>query len=143
MTPQRTNFVRITRRFEASPERVFDAWVNPQTARKWLFTSPMSETNSTEMDARVGGTWKITDRRGGTDYTGVGEYLEIDRPHRLVFTFAMPQFSPEVDHVIVEIVPDGTGCVLTLTQQGLPPGYESETEKGWGKMFDNLAATLA
>src|ERR687890_430268 len=83
VTRKRTNFIRITRRFEASPERVFDAWIDPQTARKWLFTSPSSETNSTEMDARVGGTWKITDRRGGTDYTGVGEYVEIDRPHRL------------------------------------------------------------
>ena len=57
----------ITRRFEAAPERVFDAWLNPDTARKWLFTSPTSEKNDTEIDARVGGKWTITDRREGSD----------------------------------------------------------------------------
>jgi uncharacterized protein YndB with AHSA1/START domain len=80
--------------------------------------------------------------RAGTDYTGVGEYLEIDRPHRLVFTFAMPQFAPDIDRITVEIAPDGGGCVLTLTQEGLPPDYKAATEAGWGKMFDALAATL-
>jgi uncharacterized protein YndB with AHSA1/START domain/predicted enzyme related to lactoylglutathione lyase len=137
------NFIRITQRFEASATRVFDAWTNPGTASKWLFTSPTSESNRTEMDARVGGKWTITDRRGGTDYTGMGEYLEIDRPRRLVFTFGMPQFSPYFNRVIVEIVPEGRGCVLTLTQEGVLAANEKGLEEGWGKMFVNLAATLA
>ena len=136
------NFIRITRRFDASAERVFDAWINPRTASKWLFTSPTSEKNKTEIDARVGGKWTITDRRGGTDYTGIGEYLEIDRPRRLVFTFGMPQFSPYFNRVIVEIAPDGNGCILTLTQEGLLADHEKGTEEGWGKMFDSLAAAL-
>ena len=80
MTADPSKMFRMTRRFDASPERVFDAWINPETARKWLFTSPTSEHNRTEIDAHVGGTWTITDRRDGIDYTGLGEYLEIDRP---------------------------------------------------------------
>ncbi len=142
MTGDPDRVLRVTRHFDASPERVFDAWLDPQTARKWLFTSPTSEMHSTEIDPRVGGTYAITDRRDGTDYTGGGEYLEIDRPHRLVFTFGMPQFSPDFDRVTVEIVPDGAGCVLTLTHEGLAPGDTRETEEDWGKMFDALAATL-
>jgi uncharacterized protein YndB with AHSA1/START domain len=143
--------LRMTRRFEASPERLFDAWLNPETARKWLFASPEDEVYSAELDARVGGKWTITARRGGTDYTGGGEYLEIDRPRRLVFTFAMLQFSPNSDRITVEIVPSGAGCILTLTQEGvdiadelrqLPPGVEGGTEAGWRIMFEALAATL-
>jgi len=143
--------LRMTRRFEATPERVFDAWLNPETARKWLFSSPADEGYAAELDARVGGAWTITARRGGIDYAAGGEYLEIARPCRLVFTFAMLQFSPNSDRITVEIAPSGAGCILTLTQQGvdiagelrhLPPGIAGGTELGWSEMFDALAATL-
>ena len=134
--------VQLTRHFAASPERVFDAWINPAIACKWLFTSPTSERNSTLIDARVGGAWAITDRREGMNYTVIGEYLEIIRPSRLVFTFGMPQFSPELTRVIVEIAPDGEGSILTLTQEGVEPGSGEAMTDGWGKMFDALATSL-
>ena len=142
MTVNPPNSVSLTRPFDAEPAQVFDAWLDPETAGKWLFTLPSREKHSTEIDARVGGTYTIFDRRNGKDYTAVGEYLEIDRPHRLVFTFGMPQFSPDFDRVIVEIVPDEAGCILTLTQEDLRTGYQKSTKRGWGKMLDALAATL-
>jgi len=83
---------------------------------------------------------------------GGGEYLEIDRPRRLVFTFSMPQFSPNSDRITVEIAPDGDGCLLTFTQEGadiaeelrqLPPGAKVGSEQGWAEMFGRLAAALA
>ncbi|WP_375592045.1 SRPBCC domain-containing protein [Chitiniphilus eburneus] len=137
------NFVRIVRRLDAPPQRVFEAWLDPQVARHWLFTSPISEHNITEIDARVGGAWRITDRREGVAYTGIGEYLEIAPPRRIVFTFAMPQFSPAYDRIDVEIEPDGGASVLTVTQHGLPPDFNEATEAGWNLMFDTLAAWLA
>ncbi|MFI5457492.1 MAG: SRPBCC domain-containing protein [Isosphaerales bacterium] len=144
MTAENPNHLRITRRFDASPERVFDAWIDPQTARKWLFGSLESHPDRrVEIDARVGGSWLMTNRWEGQELEGIGEYLEIDRPRRLAFTFAIPQFGPHFDRIVVEIVTDGTGCVLTLTHELLPPDYHSATESGWGKMFDLLAATLA
>ncbi len=150
MTVAPDRMLRMTRRFDAAPERVFDAWLTPDMARQWLFSSPADEGYAAELDARVGGRWTITARRGGMDYAG-GEYLEIDRPRRLVFTFAMLQFSPNSDRITVEITPSGAGCILTLTQQGvdiagelrhLPPGVAGGTEKGWNEMFDALATIL-
>jgi hypothetical protein len=73
----------------------------------------------------------------------VGKYLEVDRSHRLVFTFGMPQFAADFDTVSVVIEPDGDGCSLTLTQDGLRPGYEKFTVSGWGKMFDALTKALS
>ncbi len=151
MTVDSDRFLRITRRFAAAPECVFDAWLLPATVRRWLFASPADETYTAELDARVGGKWAITAQRGGIDYTGSGEYLEIDRPRRLVFTFAMLRFSPNSDPITVEIAPAGSSCILTLTQAGidiadelrqLPPGVEGGTEKGWNDMFAALAVAL-
>ncbi len=134
--------LRINRRFDASPERVFDAWIDPGKVGRWLFTTPNSERHSAELDVRVGGKWSITDRRGGVDYTALGDYIEIDRPRRLVFSFGMPQFSPLACTVTIEIVPDGDGCLLTLAQEAVPPASLKPTEQGWADMFDALAAQL-
>jgi uncharacterized protein YndB with AHSA1/START domain len=135
--------LKMTRRFDAPPERLFDAWTDPRLAHDWLFTGPDSESHSAEMDLRVGGKWKIADRRGGVDYTAIGEYLEIERPRRLAFTFGMPQFSPAFTQVTVEIAADGDGARMTLTQEGLPPEHIPPTEDGWVKMFEALSSQLA
>ena len=76
--------LRLTRRFDASPERLFEAWTEPNRASRWLFTTPTSEAHSAELDVRVGGRWTITDSRDGVDYRALGEYLEVERPRRLL-----------------------------------------------------------
>ena len=145
MTPDR--FLRMTRRFEAPPEKLFDAWTDPKWTTQWLFTTPLSESNDTQIDARVGGKWRMTDVRDGVTYTAEGEYLEVDRPYRLVFTFQMLQFSPNSDTITLEFVLDGTGCVMTFTQSGTdiakevaatPAGEMGSTEHGWTLMFLGL-----
>ena len=74
--------------------------------------------------------------------SAIGEYLEIDRPRRLAFEFAVPKFSPQRTRVTIEINPLGTGCELVLTHEGVHPDYASRTEGGWGRVLDGLAATL-
>lgn len=134
--------VVVTRRFDAPLERVFDAWICPAIAEKWLFTTKTS-TAVYELDVQAGGPYTITRKRGGKEYVAVGEYVEVNRPRRLVFTFAMPQFAANYDTIAVDIEPDGDGSLLTLTHSCLRPGYEKSTLKGWEKMFDALTAALA
>jgi uncharacterized protein YndB with AHSA1/START domain len=135
--------LRLTRRFDAAPERVFDAWTDPKLAAGWLFTSPTSEAHTAEIDLRVGGRWEIVDRRDGASYRAIGEYLEIERPRRLAFTFGMPQFSDGFSKVVVEIAPDGAGALMTLIQEELPADAIPALEQGWREMFDQLSARLA
>ena len=143
MSPRRDHHMSIVRRFHAEAERVFNAWVDPELACLWLFRSPASTAGDFDFDLRIGGRWKVSDRTDPAEYAAVGQYLAIEPPHRLVFTMAMPQFSADHDHVAIEIMPDGQGCILTLAQEGLAPGSEESFRKGWGAMFDDLVVAVS
>ena len=51
----RTEAIQVTRRFDASAERVFDAWLDTKRASKFLFATPTGVMVRAEIDARVGG----------------------------------------------------------------------------------------
>jgi uncharacterized protein YndB with AHSA1/START domain len=139
MSAARTVDVQVIRRFNASPERVFDAWLDPEQARRFLFSTPAGQVVRVEIDARVGGGFLIVDRRNGEDVEHRGEYLELDRPRRLVFDFMVPKFSRQKSRVSVDIVAVDGGCELTLTHAGVLPDYEKATQGGWTGILDGLA----
>lgn len=134
--------VRVSRKFNAPPERVFDAWLDPANAGKWLFVTPTGQMVRVEIDARVGGNFIFVDRRDGEDIEHTGEYLEIDRPRRLLFTFVVPKFSKESTRVSLAIFPSESGCELTLTHEGVLPEYADRTQAGWNGILDGLAKVL-
>ena len=78
MTAEGSVDVRVTRRFGASPERVFDAWLDPERAGRFLYATAEGEMVRVEIDARVGGRFVIVERRDGQDVEHTGEYLEIE-----------------------------------------------------------------
>lgn len=136
--------VRVTRRFAASAERVFDAFRDPEKAGRFMFATGAGQMVRAEVDARVGGRYLFTDRRDGEDVEHFGEYLEIDRPRRLVFTFSVDRSSTDADRVALDIVPLETGCELTLTHEMKPEWaeYAGRTEEGWTHIVDGLARVL-
>ena len=142
MSGAKTVTVKVSRRFKASPERVFDAWLDPAKARRFLFATPTSEVVRADIDPRVGGRFLIVDRRDGEDVAHEGEYLEIDRPRRLTFTFGVPKYSKDYSQVSIDIVAVDGGCELTLTHEGVLAEYADKTPQGWGMIFDGLATLL-
>ncbi|HJX28025.1 MAG TPA: SRPBCC family protein [Thermoanaerobaculia bacterium] len=140
--------VRVTRRFSASAERVFDAWLDPDKVMQWM-AAPHAHGISgqmvrAEVDLRVGGLFSFVDLRDGEEVEHAGEYLEIDRPRRLVFTWSVPKESPDWDRVTVEIEPLETGCELTLTCELHPSWteYAPQVEKGWTMLVEAIAEAL-
>lgn len=136
--------VRVTRRFAASAERVFDAFLDPEKAGRFMFATATGQMVRAEVDPHVGGRYLFVDRRPEGDAEHFGEYLEIDRPRRLVFTFSVDRGSAEADRVAIDIVPLETGCELTLTHEMKPEWaeYAERTEAGWTGMMEGLARTL-
>ncbi len=139
-------FVRVTveRHFDATPEQVFDAWLNTDVARRWLFTSPDGATDHVEIDARVGGSFVFVDKRDGKPVEHQGTFLEIDRPHRLVFRFWTAEQPDAPDILTAEMTPDRTGTLLTLTHDLHPhwAPYIDFTKNAWSSMFDLLGVAL-
>lgn len=131
----------IRRTYAFTAEEVFDAWVDSDIAKKWLFATPKGELIRVDLNARVGGKWTIT-RRDGEDIEHVGEYLEVDRPSRLVFTFGVPHYSAEVTVVKIDIVPAEAGCELTLTHEQVLPDWAESTEQGWTMLLTGLGVVL-
>jgi len=137
--------LRVTRDYAAPAERVFDAWLDPADARRFLFATPDGEMQTVEIDARVGGRALIVERRASGDAYHRMEFVEIDRPRRLVFRFAAdPAEEGEWTRVSIDIVAKGDGCTLTLTHEMDPEwaSYEEQTRKGWTMILDSLARAI-
>jgi uncharacterized protein YndB with AHSA1/START domain len=133
--------VIVERRIAASPETVFDAWLDPDRAGRWLFRTADGVLERCEIDARVGGRFRIDERRGDEVAEHFGEYVEIDRPSRLAFDF-WTSFSDERTRITIDIAPDGDGSHLTLTHEGVWEDWADKTRVGWTTILDNLAKAL-
>lgn len=132
----------IKRSFNAPAEIVFDAWLDADTVGCWLFATPDGKMDSVKIDPQVGGEFEIIDKRGDELTRHIGTYLEIDRPRRLVFTFAVPQYSAEFTRVTIDIVPLDSGCELKLTHEGVLPEWRERTIEGWTMILNALAENL-
>ena len=102
----------------------------------------MTDAVRVEIDAKVGGRFRIDERRGDELAEHFGEYLEIERPRRLVFDF-WTSLSDERTRVTVTVEPDGDGSRLTLEHQGVWTDYEERTRQGWTMILEGLARTLS
>ncbi len=135
----------IERAFRAPRERVFDAFTNEEVLRRWWHAEHDWETSVAEVDLRVGGEVRVVmrDPHTGQEYGGGGRYTEIDRPHRLAFTWL---WDDRTERQLIEIdFEDRDGATLVrFTHSGL---WDEEAvrshEDGWGKAFDNLERALA
>ena len=147
-----TVVLSMARRFNASEKEVYEAWTNPQLMKKWLFTA--EDTNQVAVNSlRAGGSWEIVDRRDNTDYRAIGEYLELKPPHKLMFSFKMPQFNDLEDRITVWISMVQNACEMAFVQEIVVPHEEgwtkedikkaseefiSQSKEGWSMMFENL-----
>jgi uncharacterized protein YndB with AHSA1/START domain len=134
--------VRVSRQVRAAPQRIFDAWLNADEARTFLFAGRIGDAVGLEIDARVGGGFTIVRHRHGEDVEYFGEYLEIDRPHRLVFSLFVERHAQRDDRVIVELAPVEEQSLIVVTHEFSlwNPTERSRIERGWARALDVLVA---
>src|SRR3954462_15782099 len=89
LTTEATNHRLVIRReLNAPRELVWRAWTDPAHIKQWLQLGEGMTTESARADLRVGGRFRIQQRRADGEYfTAVGTYLELTPPARLVYTF--------------------------------------------------------
>lgn len=137
--------IEVRQRFAQPAGRVFDAWLDAESAARFMFSTETGIMVKCEIDPQVGGGFVMTDLRPEGEVEHTGTYLEIDRPRRLVFTFGIPAFSADVDLVTIEIAPVGDGCELQLVTEIKAEWaeYEGLARDGWTKILASLATTLS
>jgi uncharacterized protein YndB with AHSA1/START domain len=123
-------------RIDASPETVFEFFVDPEKMTRWKGVVA-------HLDPRPGGEYRV-------DVTprdvAVGEYVEIDVPHRIVFTWGWEgneHIPPGSSTVEVTLTPDGDGTLVKLVHRDLPTPATGEHEDGWKHYLGRLAVAAA
>lgn len=147
MAEDESPMVTLTRAYPFSPETVFDAWMDPGKIGKWMFGPPLREERVLRMGLRpiVGGRFSFAVEREGKEFDHVGEYLEIERPSRLAFTWGIKGMSESPDsRVTLSIKPVAAGSELILSHR-IPAEwaeFANRTKEGWSKMLDSLERHL-
>lgn len=137
--PESGTSVTVQRAFDASPERVFDAWLEPADIKEWMFPSSTDEIMSIDIDPVEGGDFSFKVRRDDDVINHTGQYTEINRPRRLAFNWGIEADEGE-DHVTITILPKNPGSEVTLTHELAPEwaDYADRTAKAWTSMLDAL-----
>lgn len=149
MTTTETVSARVSRRMDASAEQVFDAWLDPDKIRVWMSAALKTaglagDVRRVELDARPGGRFVFSDMRDEGEAVHRGSYLEMDRPHRLVFTWftSEDEESQNLSTVTLTLEPDDKGCVATIIHEMSAEwaDYIDRVEGGWGRMLAQIDA---
>lgn len=121
----------VRRQIAVSRERVFEAWLDSESLAHWM--RPGNVTHATvTVDPRVGGGFRIVmEGTDGGDYEHRGEYLAIEPPSLLSFTWISRATDYQPTVVTIEFHDRGSGTELVLTHRRLAPKAIEGHRKGW------------
>jgi uncharacterized protein YndB with AHSA1/START domain len=138
--PEVATVVEREIRIAARPETVFDFFVDPEKMRQWKGTKA-------ELDPRPGGIYRAEINEQAF---ARGEYVEVEAPTRVVFTWgwegqesgehAVPPGSSRVE---VDLTPDGDGTIVRLRHLDLPEESREIHGQGWDLYLGRLAHAAA
>jgi glutathione S-transferase len=142
-----THTLTMTRRFAAKRELVFAAISQAEHMQQWMCPADFSVPNATA-DVRVGGRFHIhMVSPEGNHFKVGGEYLVVDPPRRLIFTWTwepghtMPNIETTVS---IELTEKNGETLLTMTHMGLPSEEERAShEFGWTGAYESLGRVVA
>ena len=134
----------IKRRFNAPPAKVFSAWTDPEKVRRWMGPGEV-KVLQVESHPRTGGRYRwVMQSPDGEKHDVSGVYREVIPNQKLVFTWAWKSTPERESLVTVDIKPDGTGSLMTLThEQFFDDEARDRHQQGWNGAMDKLEKYLA
>jgi uncharacterized protein YndB with AHSA1/START domain len=135
--------LRLTCHYDARPQRVFDAWLDPPFAARWLFATASRPVAHVEIDPRVGHAFRFVDRDHDDTIEYRGVYTEIVPNRRLAFTLVLPRAEQTITHVTAVIAPLNGGARLSLVHEQVPKAKASHINNRWTGILYGLGVTLA
>jgi uncharacterized protein YndB with AHSA1/START domain len=138
----------IERNYDASPERVFQAFAQLESKAKWFSGPEEWLAQKREFDFRVGGREVLSGGpKGGTPHTFDARYFDIIANQRIVYAYDMyvGERKLSVSLATIELQAQGKGTRLTMTEQGAYlDGVEdgSQRERGTKELLEKLGRSL-
>jgi uncharacterized protein YndB with AHSA1/START domain len=131
---------------DAPPERVFQAWIDPQQRLAWWGDDLSYRCQTMASDPRVGGKWR-TEGKGkeGKPFAVWGEYTRVDPPNALGFTWNNDWGDGNLPttHVLIELTATSSGTHVSLTHTGFTiAAARDDHNKGWKRVLGWLGTYL-
>jgi uncharacterized protein YndB with AHSA1/START domain len=152
-TPQRIPAgptIQVRRIFDATPERLFDAWTESVQVAQWLCRKTDYRTEHLRFDGYAGGRFHIRNTAPSGDvYDICGEFREVRPFEKIAFTWGgkatlasgelAQEMPPDQTLVVVEFVPHGEQTEIVITHYGLATdALRTDHTAGWNICLDNL-----
>jgi uncharacterized protein YndB with AHSA1/START domain len=136
--------IQVKHRYNAPAERIYDTFLDPERARKFMFATFTGKMIKAEIDAKVGGRFAFIDRRPDGEAEHYGEYVQLDRPSRISFRFSVQKDAAESDLVTIDIAALKRGSEVTLTHEVKAEfaDLKDQIQDGWDSILDGLGAAL-
>jgi uncharacterized protein YndB with AHSA1/START domain len=136
--------VVVQRVLPALPERVYREWTDPALLGEWMCPQPARAT-SIELDPRIGGHMRIGIVEGDLSFDVVGEYVELEPPHRLAFTWHCSHWPDHVQSSLVTVTiedHDSHSSLMTIRHSLLDADLRAQHEDGWRRAMEQLEEGL-
>ncbi|HEY3047309.1 MAG TPA: SRPBCC domain-containing protein [Polaromonas sp.] len=139
-TTQDRPSVNITRHYQATPEKVWRAWTDPQALARWFGPDPEGVVSVADLDVRVGGRYHIRFGVPGAEVHDVsGVYQEVVPNQKLVFSWAWKSTPERVSQVTVTLRPAGSGTELIFVHEKFyDQAARDGHNQGWAGAFAKL-----
>lgn len=137
--------VRVQRTLPAPPGDVFDEWLDPDALLDWMCPRP-SRCVAVHIDPRVGGRVRFDVDDDGTRVVITGQFLDIDRPHLLRFTWSHSGWTDPTATSIVRVAFEPVGdtqTLMSIEHALLPAEAFDDHDHGWAVTADQLLALLS
>lgn len=144
----KTFSISLSRTLVAPAEKIFDRWLIPTFVGSWMFGSHVGNEKVVDLqnEVRPGGSYNYHITRNGKEFLHDGEYLKIDRPKRLSFSWreaAKKNAHKSKINLSLDMVDGKTKLKLSMQIDQTLELYADEIKQQWSERLKMLAAKVS
>ena len=139
----KTLSLEVSEIINAPRAKVFKAWTDPALIKLWFAPGSMT-VGKVECDPRPGGRYLVEMIGEEGSPTAIGEYVEVVKDERLVFTWGWQGDEDEPTRVTVTLQDHDKGTrVMVLHERFTSAESRDRHAEGWKACLDKLVANVS